>query len=356
MRVVASAPGKAVLIGEYAVLNGSPALVLAVNRRARVSVQACSRNASQIEVPQLGLEPVKFRLMSDMSIDWLDHRAEQPAFQRARQTLEWQFERGARRGAKVDGLQIHIDTSELYQQTPEGEVKLGIGSSAAMTVALAGALEAIFDPAPVDVVRDRLWSVLLAPYREGQGGLGSGIDIAASLFGGCQRFQLTQSGANVNSVRLPKGLEMVFVWAGASASTPDFLACFDRWRSHGAEQSRHLLQQMDKCCGAALEFVQRDDAAGFMTCINNFRRFMGKIGEMMDAPVLSRPLEQIIAAAESAEVACKPCGAGGGDLALLAGTDVVELDAAVKDLERGGWPDLGLSEDGVGLQFETGPA
>lgn len=356
MRVVASAPGKAVLIGEYAVLNGSPALVLAVNRRARVTVRVCPRNASHVEVPQLGLEPVRFRLRSDMRIDWLDNQADQPAFRRARQTLDWQLGRGARLGASFDGLQIRIDTSALYRQTREDAVKLGIGSSAAMTVALAGALEAMFDPAPVAVVRDRLWKCLLTPYREGQDGRGSGIDLAASLFGGCQRFQLTENGARVDPVRLPEALRLVFVWAGVAASTPDFLARFDHWRSHRTEQARHLLQQMDECCSAALGMVEQDDATGFMTCINNFRHLMGKIGETMGAPVVSRPLEQIIETAASAGVACKPCGAGGGDLALLAGTDAAALHAAVQDLERGGWPDLELSPDASGLQLQTGPA
>ncbi len=339
-------------MGEYAVLTGSPALVLAVERRARVTLKLCDRNASHVEAPQLGLERVRFSLGPGLALDWLDSQADQPEFRRAREIVAWQLDRWGKRGATADGLQIRIDTSELFQQTADGDVKLGIGSSAAMTVALAAALEALFDPVPVDVVRDRLWSELLAPYRQGQNGRGSGIDLAASLFGGCQRFQLTESGAQVTPTQLPDNLGLAFVWAGVAASTPDFLADFDRWRSRDPERAHRHLEQMDECCAAACASVDAADGPGLMTCINKYRHLMGKIGKMMNAPVISPPLEQIIAAAESAGVACKPCGAGGGDLALLAGTDGSALEAAVRTLNRCGWPELGLAGAAVGLQFE----
>ena len=38
MKVVASAPGKVVLCGEYAVLDGEPAICMALNRRAIAKV------------------------------------------------------------------------------------------------------------------------------------------------------------------------------------------------------------------------------------------------------------------------------------------------------------------------------
>ncbi len=39
-RITASAPGKLVLSGEYAVLDGAPAICMAVDRRARVTISA----------------------------------------------------------------------------------------------------------------------------------------------------------------------------------------------------------------------------------------------------------------------------------------------------------------------------
>ena len=41
-RVTASAPGKVVLSGEYAVLSGAPAICMAVNRRATVTIEQTS--------------------------------------------------------------------------------------------------------------------------------------------------------------------------------------------------------------------------------------------------------------------------------------------------------------------------
>jgi len=38
MEVTASTPGKLVLLGDYAVLEGAPALVMAVNRHAKVRI------------------------------------------------------------------------------------------------------------------------------------------------------------------------------------------------------------------------------------------------------------------------------------------------------------------------------
>src|SRR5690625_1203106 len=51
---VASAPGKVVLLGEYAVLDGAPALVQAVNRRCTVRLSLCAQDHARIEAVQLG--------------------------------------------------------------------------------------------------------------------------------------------------------------------------------------------------------------------------------------------------------------------------------------------------------------
>ncbi len=46
--LTASAPGKVVLSGEYAVLDGAPAIGMAINRRARVQVTDISGDINRV--------------------------------------------------------------------------------------------------------------------------------------------------------------------------------------------------------------------------------------------------------------------------------------------------------------------
>ncbi len=53
MKVFADAPGKLVLIGEYAVLENSPAIVAAVNRRATITIEKTGEDLSLLNLPHL---------------------------------------------------------------------------------------------------------------------------------------------------------------------------------------------------------------------------------------------------------------------------------------------------------------
>jgi phosphomevalonate kinase len=354
MRAVrASAPGKAVLIGEYAVLGGAPALVMAVDRRAYVEVGTCERDASSVAVPQLGFGPVPFRLGEAGCVEWLDEVAYQPSFQRALSTLEWQLARRADQLEDIEGLKIRIDTSELYQSSATGAIKLGLGSSAAMSVALAGALETLLNPASTGRLPNRLQDELLEPYRLTQGGQGSGVDLAASLRGGVSSYQLKPDGPLVSAMSLPERLRVAFVWTGQAVSTADFLTRFNAWQAREGVAAEAILLEMEQCCRQALESLAQSDSSGVMTCINKYRQSMGKIGVGTGLPVISSSLQSIADVATEHGLASKPCGAGGGDIAMLAGADHSRLEEALSVLAMQGWPNLHLQPADQGLTVET---
>ena len=60
----ASAPGKMILLGEYAVLHGAPALVYTVERRAHVNVKNLHEAEFQVSSPSLQIESQPFVLTS----------------------------------------------------------------------------------------------------------------------------------------------------------------------------------------------------------------------------------------------------------------------------------------------------
>ena len=51
MIVTATAPGKLVLLGEYAVLEGAPALVMAIDRRAEVRLETRTQAPCMLRAP-----------------------------------------------------------------------------------------------------------------------------------------------------------------------------------------------------------------------------------------------------------------------------------------------------------------
>src|SRR5262245_32806891 len=98
--MIARAPGKLILTGEYAVLDGAPALVIAVDRRA---IARQTRPP-----PPRGSSPFLVAVAAEIA---------------------------ARRGegdpAAARAMRVAVDSSAFY----DGTTKLGLGSSAAVTVA-----------------------------------------------------------------------------------------------------------------------------------------------------------------------------------------------------------------------------
>ena len=161
------APGKLVLMGEYAVLDGGPALVLAIDRGVRCTVQPGGEGVA-IETPDG------------------DDRFVRPALATA-----------------PPGTYRFQDWNPV-----ELPGKPGFGGSAAACVAAC-------------IAAGRPASDALAIHRSVQGD-GSGIDVAASIHGGALRFQ----GGQVEPVILPTP---VVIYSGQPARTGPRVARYRAW-------------------------------------------------------------------------------------------------------------------------------
>lgn len=111
MKSRASAPAKAILFGEHAVVYGKPAIAAAIDRRVTVTLGDSSEN--RVTIPSLGVD---FRSESSPSGGILDYVGK---------TLKLYH----------DGSPLGI---QIEMEIPVGS---GLGSSAALTVALIGALD-----------------------------------------------------------------------------------------------------------------------------------------------------------------------------------------------------------------------
>ncbi len=201
--VVVSAPGKAVLCGEYAVLRNAPAISVAVGRRATVRLATTENKFHVVTTP--GYEDGEWRFTTSHGgeIEWLDELPDQGL-----RLIEeaWRVCR-PRTG---DHLDFTIDSADFFD-SGSGR-KLGLGGSAATMSALVGAISELF-PQSENV------ATLAAKAHKGlQHDVGSGVDVATCCYGGVIEFRMDTPEAPLRH-SWPGGLGYRFLWSGSPVDT-----------------------------------------------------------------------------------------------------------------------------------------
>jgi len=271
--VGASAPGKALLCGEYAVLEGAPALVASVDRRVSVTWSTRSTPMPQeVEVT-------------------------------ARLT---QAQLGPVPGALV------VDVSALQQD----RIKLGLGSSAAAAVATSGAIFAthghrLDDPTTLQRVFDCALRghASVAPQ-------GSGIDVAASTFGGFLRFARSEDEIEIREVQAPQELAIRLVWTGHAARTSELLEKVHVLRHDDPAGYRSCIDRLSELSRAFANAFEAGDASEVITQAASYAEAMNALGSAAGAPIVDARLRRTAELALRFSGSAKPCGAGGGDVAI----------------------------------------
>ncbi len=259
----ARAPGKLVLSGAYAVLEGAPAVVSAVDRY----VHCDSARAAERVTPEV------------------------------RAAL------GASRAPYFDASALRADGR-----------KLGLGSSAAILVASLASLSEAGDDLSL---RNGIFAPALRAHREAQGG-GSGIDVAASTWGGTLIATLTSDGLDLESVELPRGLTIEAWSSGEAASTPYLVAAVMRLKAHDAELYGALMGSLRAAATSAARALQSRQITTLLQHLNVQREILTRLGLAAQAPIITPSVTEL-ARASGPEAAILPSGAGGGDMVLWFG-------------------------------------
>ena len=332
--IVASAPGKLVLLGEYAVLEGAPALVLAVDRRACVSVTPSGHGSWEIVSPTLDLR-ARLRLPGGKAA-WIDAAPPELAWIATLLSRFPQIER-------LPACRIELDSDAFHLDHAGARTKLGLGSSAALAVALLGALHAHADLAPPTL------DEAIAAHRAIQHGHGSGIDIAASLAGGLLRFGLDGEAVRLAPVQWPGGLRWCCVYSGRPASTRTMLATVAAWREREPTAFARDTRELATISSRGIDAMAAHDAAAFLSSLHDYAGALARFGEAAGADIASREHRAIAAIAADCGCVYKSCGAGGGDVGVTFAVEDTRLRAFAGRVAQAGYPVIGLAEDPKGL-------
>lgn len=349
----ASAPGKLVLLGEYSVLEGAPALVMAVDRRVIAELAPVSSGKGSVYAPDIWPEAEFFTLAADGRPLW-DNR--DPRLAEAMSLVSCVICAFAKPSDRSDSMSfnLQLDSAPFFQHSNGHRTKLGLGSSAAVTTALASVLAARAGRFDMLLKRQTWLSELLSVHRMFQHGRGSGLDIAAAVCGGVVRYEL-RSGPHVRRLEWPSALFRLWVWSGHSASTADFLSILETWRKDQPEEYRRHMGRLAEVAESGSQAAIHGDAHALLQCISEAAVALQAFGDASRIPIFSPLHRKISELVRRAGGVYKPCGAGGGDLGLAATTEVAIADRIKAALQSEGYAVLDFDIDNIGLTLDQVP-
>jgi len=226
IQVRVSAPGSLMLFGEHAVLHGQPAIVCAIHRRMCVRVR-----------PRSDHRVVVHSILGDLQFP----ASQIPQSDRLRFVLE------ALRSSGIPACGLDLRIESEFSST------IGFGSSAAVSVAVLAAMDGLRERR---FRRRDLFMRAREVIRTVQG-VGSGADVAASVWGGALLYR--QSSASPR--KLPVGFPLVAAYSGHKTPTPDVIRQVDVLRAAHPRLVHGIFKLMGQCTKDAVVALRRGDLA-----------------------------------------------------------------------------------------------
>ena len=281
---------KALIFGEYAVMDGSPCLVVALSRRFE---------AECYPTPIKDADPQSQAIAKLLELSSACH------------------------------FRFHHDA--FY----EDGVKLGIGSSAAMFVA---ALHAASKRETFGTYDDVMKAV--QAHRTYQEKLGSGVDVIASMLGGVLLVKDCPQSPMICRLK-PSVLPPFAILASHEAApTKDFLLAAAAHQKDEAylrsiakltelnrQFAAYLLARGDQTTSAAYRRTFLEHIEAYLPALDALQKALGRT-------ILSESFEAVRKLAPKGRVAVKTSGAGGGDIMVAFALSEEELDAFCREAEE----------------------
>lgn len=330
-------PGKLMIAGEYAVLEpGGQAIVIAVNRYITAVIEPSTQNT--LSLPQLGLDNVTFETegpdiafsVSNPKLLFIDNAITTYL----RYVLE--------KSIDLRPFSLTI-TSELDDSSGR---KYGLGSSAAVVVAVIAALSQLYKSEMNQPSTELIYKLAAIAHVKTQGN-GSCADVAASVYGGWIHYRafesswlmeefkkgttikklIEQSWPNllITPITPPANLKLCVGWTGKEAATAPMIDKINILRNRQPKLYARFLEQSEKAVKNLVLSFEENDSDLAITSLSQNREALMKLSEVAETTIETEKLKQLIRIADDFGSG-KTSGAGGGDcgIAFLNDASLVE--------------------------------
>ncbi|MCH7589429.1 hypothetical protein IIB34_00145 [PVC group bacterium] len=311
-------PGNILLLGEYALLHpGGEGVACAVGRYVNIQISSYDR----LEI---------IGIMGEREDRWTAGRSpeENSPFIHHIVTTVFDDLKNDHKSDECIG-RIIANSSEFFSQ----DKKLGLGSSAAVTVGLVFSLLFLLDPTILKEDKKLLFAKIhrlsIEAHRRIQGRSSSGYDLTASLFGGIGVFQM---GPPVTWRRLEgyNDWPLALIEGEAPVSTPRSIAKYIQWQKEFPAKDMEFFESSQKIIS---QFCQSATWDNIVSAIQKYRKLGIWIGNEISVPAETPALKEKLDLLYQFHLPAKAVGAG-GELALALGRDEEALKSIEKETGR----------------------
>jgi len=304
-----SAPAKLIMFGEHASRHGKPSVVFALDQRIHVFLKERKDEKIFLDAPDIGVERVEF---PSKELEYVSA------------CIELFFEE-----TKVKRKGFDLST--------KSEIQAGFGSSGATVVATLGALNEFFG---TKIEKFDLWKLGKKVIWKVQGH-GSGIDIAAAIYGWTILFEMDKEPQVITKEQLP----IVIGNSGVKVKSKPIVQAVQVLEKKFPEILNRIIDNMGAIGLRAKEALEKNDleTVGQLMNINQ--------GMLYGEGVSSLILEKLIfAAKEAGAIGAKISGAGIGDN-MIALVPEEKKQAVADAINKAGGKAL-IAKIGEGLRVE----
>lgn len=331
----AKAPGKLFLVGEYAVLDGCPAFIIAIDR----FVEATFETAETFSAPEGEL----IASAVDTTREYLKEKGITP------------------RPGKLSIKNGLVD---------ENGNKLGLGSSGAICTAVCEVLLEANGIHPSVSLLFRLSAIAECQVQPN----GSFGDVAAAVCGGFFEYTPVNArwlGSQINSYSIkgivenhdwhlatadrypwPDTLHILVGWTGESSSTPSAIKKYQAAKKKKEKETESFVENIKESIILPFEkALDRGDTARIKSLITESYSLVKTYGASLGLPLKNKKLTQLVKIAEKHGVAAKPTGSWGGDCGIALCEDEKTLEEIAEEWKQAGITPLhlGIAPGKIGI-------
>lgn len=313
-----AAPGKVILLGEHAVVYGRPALAAAIDRHVAIALDGGTGSARLGLVTELGpgegLKEIQPAVVPPSTPAPALSGVEHPVINDPR------LDQALARAAALFDLAPGSFTATISADLPLG---VGLGSSAALSVALVRALAEWVDTAlPLSAVCAHAFELEKIFH-----GFPSGVDNTVATYGGAVVFQ---RGLPVKPLHTPAPVPLVIALGSLPRETRRTVTNLrQRWEAEPVRHER-MFDAIADLVYAAEAALESADYAGLGACMDANQGLLAELG--VSTPELD---DMVACARRHGALGAKLTGGGGGGAVIcLCPTG---REALVDAFVRGGW-------------------